>query len=554
MKSMSFPVSDKKQKPQQKSPILLFARTFMPQDKVKASSHQDTGIWNDRLHFRLAGVWDIFRDAVINYRTNGDANQAAAIALYAVLSIIPFLILTLIAVSQFFGAHPGNQEQLIETVRHYYPGFSGDLLRQLGQIEVKKHVLGWVGILSLIWLSSMIFNALETALNIIFHSKTSRNYLVSKMLAISMIPMGWAVGIASIGVAYVAALLARQPLLIKGVPFVIPLIQGGLVRHVLPWLVTTVFFALVYKIIPTGRVAWRSALIGSAVFAALMEIAKVVFAWYVSRYTRYDIIFGSLETVVILVLWVFYISTILLFCAEIISSYQRRDLILLEKAFLSSHTSLMKVDERLFRKFGRMYPRGSVIFREGDSGGEMYYILSGRVCLEKQAGQVKKTLVEMGPGAYFGEMAALIESPRTATAVAVVDSDVAVIDGATFQHLLRESGEVALTMLQEFSHRVRSTNEVLEELTRSWIELWILLYLLKEWPLREGIDLKGELAALTGKDVPDISDVMGELCEQGVCTVEENRLTGFSREKTWAFLERHRGMGTKLLPPIGDIP
>jgi len=352
--SRSFSVPDKKQKSQQKPLILLLARYFLPEDKKEEFPCRDKGIWKDRLHFNLAGVWDISWDAVSNYRTNGDANQAAAIALYAILSIIPLLILTLIAISQIFGAHPGIQEDLIETVHRYYPGFSGDLLKQLGQIEVKKHILGWVGILSLIWLSSMIFNALETALSIIFRSKTSRNYLVSKLLAISMIPMGWAIGIASIGVAYVAALLARQPLLIKGVPFVIPLLQGVLVRHALPWLVTTVFFALVYKLIPTGRVAWRSALIGSAVFAVLMEIAKYVFAWYVSRYTRYNVIFGSLETVVILVLWVFYIATILLFCAEIISSYQRRDLILLEKAFLSSHKSLMRVDERLFRKFGRM--------------------------------------------------------------------------------------------------------------------------------------------------------------------------------------------------------
>jgi len=48
-----------------------------------------------------------------------------------------------------------------------------------------------------------------------------------------------------------------------------------------------------------------------------MEIAKQLFTWYVANYTRYNVIFGSLEAVVILVIWVFYVALILLFCAEL---------------------------------------------------------------------------------------------------------------------------------------------------------------------------------------------------------------------------------------------
>jgi uncharacterized BrkB/YihY/UPF0761 family membrane protein len=46
------------------------------------------------------------------------------------------------------------------------------------------------------------------------------------------------------------------------------------------------------------------------------------------------VIYGSLEAIVILVIWVFYSSIILLFCAEVVSAYRRRDITLLEKAFL----------------------------------------------------------------------------------------------------------------------------------------------------------------------------------------------------------------------------
>jgi uncharacterized BrkB/YihY/UPF0761 family membrane protein len=66
----------------------------------------------------------------------------------------------------------------------------------------------------------------------------------------------------------------------------------------------------------------------------LFEVAKHFFSWYIGRTTHYNFIYGSLEAFVILVVWVFYSSTILLFCAEVVSAYRRRDITLLEKAFI----------------------------------------------------------------------------------------------------------------------------------------------------------------------------------------------------------------------------
>jgi membrane protein len=73
---------------------------------------------------------------------------------------------------------------------------------------------------------------------------------------------------------------------------------------------------------------------GGASCAFLFELAKHFFTWYIGRSTQYNVIYGSLEAIVILVIWVFYSSIILLFCAEVVSAYRRRDITLLEKAFL----------------------------------------------------------------------------------------------------------------------------------------------------------------------------------------------------------------------------
>jgi CRP-like cAMP-binding protein len=296
------------------------------------------------------------------------------------------------------------------------------------------------------------------------------------------------------------------------------------------------FFTLVYKITPTGKVSLGSALTGAAIFSALMEIAKHFFTWYVSDDKKYNLIFGSLETVVILVLWVFYVALILLFCAELISSHQRRNLILLEKAFLKPRKKIMKIEERLFRKFGHMYPKDTYVFRQGDTGQEMYYILMGNVRVEKSAGQIKKVLAEMGPGEYFGEMAALIEAPRTASVQATEDSNVAVIDGDTFRSLLRESGEVSLFMLKEFSNRIRQTGNALGELTQSWIRLIAVLYFLMKWPLPDNQNPLDELARYNRKEPIEIQQVLWDLRDQGVITILDGHVSDFSKERAWELL------------------
>jgi membrane protein len=490
---------------------------------------------NIRLHF--ASAWDILWNAIGNYRTNGDTNQAAAIALYAILSIIPLFILTLLVVGDLFGADPGIQKKLIEGIRQFIPSFSGDLLTQFSRIEGKKELLGWVGIISLVWFSAMIFEAIETALNIIFRSKTYRNYFHSKLIAIAMIPLGWAVGVVSVGITYVATVLSQQSIFVQdGIIFLLEA-YGIIFRYLIPYFVTVLFFTVVYKAIPTVKISLKSALAGSAIFSALMEIAKQFFTWYVASYTRYDIIFGSLEAVVILVIWTFYVALIFLFCAEFIASFQRSDVILIEKTLLKTRGGHMQIDERLFRKFGRLYGRDEYIFREGDIGQNIFYILSGRVVMEKKTGQGKKMLEEMGPGQYLGTMAALIHSPLTASARSLEESHIAVINGDTLRSLLRESDEVSLFLLQEFSNRIQRTNEAMEGLTHSWVRLMATLYFLKTWPFPKERDPDAELARITGKEPEEIHEVLAELARREVLTFENGRVTGFNRNKALRLLD-----------------
>ena len=96
-------------------------------------------------------------------------------------------------------------------------------------------------------------------------------------------------------------------------------------------------------------------------------------------------------------------------------------------------------------------PAGTVIFRSGDSGSEMYGIVSGAVRLESPEGAV----VDIGPDEVFGEMAIIDHEERTATATAVTDCVLAVIDSRQFLWLVHETPTFALQVMRTMARRLR---------------------------------------------------------------------------------------------------
>lgn len=483
----------------------------------------------------LASVWDIIRDACRNYSRNSDTNQAAAIAFYAILSLVPLVLLTLVVAGYFFGSHPEIQKDITDSIRMIHPYFSDELLNNISVLKKNTRFVGGIGLLSLLWLSAMIFGALEKALNIIFRARTFRNVLTSKLLSLSMVPLGWLIAVASFALSYIAMILQKQARIFNQDAF-LAVTYSAAIHYLLPYVLAIVFVALIYKITPTVKIGLRTALLGALAFVTMLALAKYAFSWYVVRYTHYDVIFGTMEAVVMLVVWVFYLAIMLLFCAELISSYERRDMILLEDTLLSPKRSFSRSDERLLRKFGRLYNKDEYLFKEGDIQHEMFYILSGRVGIEKKSGHVTRILARMGPGAYLGEMAALIDAPRTASARALEESHIAIISGDILRNLLRESDAVSLRMLQEFSLRIKNTSDDLEHVTQSWMKLLTILYFLKEWPMASSRDPRQELALLSDKPVTDVDEMFSWLTQEGILAIQDHRIVDFRKERAWEFL------------------
>jgi CRP/FNR family cyclic AMP-dependent transcriptional regulator len=112
-------------------------------------------------------------------------------------------------------------------------------------------------------------------------------------------------------------------------------------------------------------------------------------------------------------------------------------------------------------KFRQRYRKSEVIFKEGSTGSEMYLIHSGRVLLSVRQNETREVpLVVLNPGDFFGEMALVDDSPRSATASAVEDdTELIVMDRARFLFMVRQQPEFALSLMHTLCRRLRNMDK-----------------------------------------------------------------------------------------------
>jgi CRP/FNR family transcriptional regulator, cyclic AMP receptor protein len=124
----------------------------------------------------------------------------------------------------------------------------------------------------------------------------------------------------------------------------------------------------------------------------------------------------------------------------------------------------MGAEETLFQRFGRELPQGTVLFKEGEPGKEMYVLQSGKVTISKTVRDVEKVLATLGPGEFFGEMAIISNKPRNATATVAEDARLLVIDPKTFESMIRGNAEIAVRMIKKLADRLSEADAQIETL------------------------------------------------------------------------------------------
>jgi membrane protein len=258
------------------------------------------------------------------FRANQGLLLAGAIAYYALLSIVPLLILSVIALSHVIPEH-----DLLETIGRYLawlvPSQSNAVVTELRGFLDHRDVVGWVLLLTMLFFSSLAFAVLENALSVIFvHRIVNRQRsLVMKLL------------LPYIYVACLAAGLLLVTLVAGGlenlgeyqVDLFGHLFSLGKFSHLLLYLLglagEIVLLTSIYVVMPAGKLDLRHALIGAVSAVLLWELTRHVLVWYFATLSQVGVVYGSMTTTIVVLLSLELGATLVLLGAQVISEYER---------------------------------------------------------------------------------------------------------------------------------------------------------------------------------------------------------------------------------------
>jgi membrane protein len=258
------------------------------------------------------------------FRANQGLLLAGAVAYYALLSIVPLLILSVIALSNVI-----DQHQLLSTIGRYLewlvPGQSKSIINELGNFLANRGTVGWILLATMLFFSTLAFTVLENAMSVIFVHRVAirrRRYFVSALLPYAYI---FSLGVGLLLVTLVTGSLqaiGEESVDFLGHEWSLQGVSGALL-YLLGVAGEIFVLTSVYLVMPVGRLRWRHALIGGVTAALLWEITRHVLLWYFSTLSQVSVVYGSLTTAIVVLLSLEIAATLLLLGAQVIAEFER---------------------------------------------------------------------------------------------------------------------------------------------------------------------------------------------------------------------------------------
>jgi len=166
-------------------------------------------------------------------------------------------------------------------------------------------------------------------------------------------------------------------------------------------------------------------------------------------------------------------------------------------------------------RFAHDYPAGAVLFEEGQAADCMYVIQQGEVEIRRRVGDTARVIAVLSPGEFFGEMAILNGRARSATAIARTPATLLLIEGRTFEAMLRARPEIAMRLIKSLASRLESANQHVELLLLPTPDHRVVQCLrqLAEQQMQElvaaGAQLGAGTAILVPRRIEDIAEYVG---------------------------------------------
>ncbi len=271
-----------------------------------------------KLNKRLGGSLGVLRHALNNFNLVHAAEASASLAYYGLFSIFP-LLLAVVSIGSIFLEGDLVKVELLEIITQWIPVSADAVNSQVTTVLNLRGPVTVVAIISLLWSGSNVFEKVIVNVNRAFPQGSRPGFFKSRGMALLII--------------VVMILLFGTSLLISTVVEIFPAAENALfgklissarawieVLQIAPLLLKFFLFLAVYSWIPqSASILFKARLIGALVTAVLWELSSRLLGWAISSgFTNYEIIYGSLASIMALMFWLYLSSYILFFGAHLV--------------------------------------------------------------------------------------------------------------------------------------------------------------------------------------------------------------------------------------------
>lgn len=275
-----------------------------------------------RFSFQL--VWQALKDAFKGFTDDKITKLSASLAYYTVFSLGPLLIVIIFLLGFFLG-----QEAAQNSIYSQLQQFIGDdAAMQIQEIiknaslSGKGGVAAVIGIITLLIGATTVFGEIQDSINSIWGLKPRPKVGIMKLLVTRIMSFGMIASLGflllvSLGATAVVEALGNR---LKDVFPDVAVVFFYVINLLLNLVVTTLLFAVIFKVLPDARIRWKDIWPGALATSLLFIIGKFAISFYISK-SEVGSTYGAAGSLVVLLLWVFYSAIILYFGAEFTKSY-----------------------------------------------------------------------------------------------------------------------------------------------------------------------------------------------------------------------------------------
>lgn len=275
-------------------------------------------------------ILNLFSDSLIYWNEARAFVYAAALAFYTIFSIVPLVVFIAGMIGQVSGAAEFEHRvvQYIAEQAGAVPGDFVDTIVTTGNAQYQSALATGIGLLFVLWGASSVFHSLQTSINAMYgmpeQSRSFRHgilaYLMSRLLSafvVILIGLFFLLLLAA-NIFFTALPETRIEDFFQGWPWT----QVILRRLVLP-VIGTLALAVVYKALPGGQLRWRDVLPGAFLTMLLIAVGNRIVGYYLERIFSSSL-YGASGSVILFLLWIYYLNLILLYGAKFIALYAER--------------------------------------------------------------------------------------------------------------------------------------------------------------------------------------------------------------------------------------